>query len=1490
MRKALVSVASATVVGLFAFADDIVISGETKRVAAESELGAAANVRLENGGVVEFSKSLELTKTYSVSGFGGVSVDSGFVVSGKVERLMKNTVGHTFVKKGPGRLLTYSGAVGEVATPTRWIIEGGQYQTGYGGSQFGNHSKSTTNLVLDVREGASLLLSSALDGKSGHSPIGPLELTGGQLLSQPFELNSREGNTAFKGGVVAHACATPSYILCPRWAHLNHVNGDTTFDVETGAKLIMDGILTNGANSAWNADVPGVFTKRGGGELVLLKRGGWTGGTILEGGKVTIADDEALGTSTLTVKADMEIVVLPGVTAKCPPLAVEGEHTLTVTGDGAFLAPASVPEGLTLDNRATGTRVSTFDPETGTLYLNGNKAALDVASGTVTVKSVVEAVSGFGAYTEFVKTGAGTLVMPANSAVKCGQLVISEGWVEAASEAALGATEVIVKGGGLRFTKSFDQSAVSVAYQGTGYLDLPSGITWGIKQTLFHCPNATVVKSGAGILKMATTFRTDSGANPKADAANARWVIHEGTLKLSSGDAFCGYGGGATITLEVHEGAVIDIYDGNAHTPVCDVVLRGGTLRAPYAQYSKENTQSDVGGALWRGWGLVGTVSAQPSSDGTPSRIIARASHAGHQSKVPTFAVAEGATLEIDSVLEPGRSNPVANPVDGGFVKTGAGTLRLLKHVGVKGLVDIRAGTVELGEGVRFDPRANLQVAPTAKLVLNDRALVATAMDTTSALCASADVWIDATAESSSDGATLNTIPNRGTCGGNFAKFTWTTTTTKTVGGKSVAGRVPDAPKYVANGINGKPAFDFNGVQALALTTYTNKTDNLQVFYVGMWTTFKSNGGLGKWGGPLSFGNRKMTQDDNKESGVLSYQHGDSTVNKLTTYTRNTGAAVTITDLAVNKAYLVDSIMTSTKVGSSIYLADNVKLYGATNTFTTAANANVEFVCLGGRTTKDGGAQVWSSAASDGGVDRMYVGRIGEMLAFTRKLTAAEEKAVMTYLKRKWFNSSAALDEDGQKALAAFVDVSVAEDASASFVSSVEAGEGVPFALRKTGEGSLRYGGTPTGATLIDVQEGGLELKSGALASFVDVWVDADDASTYVCNAIGQVTNLVNKGAAGGSFVLNERLSGSAKTPHGPTVAANSINGRPTLTFDGAAALALDSYVNRTSPRDISIYLVARRNSWRYNDKSTNDGGYGKWAGAFSLARTTLADSEEQQKGVCFMSEDSATTTLLDFGSNGTANSKLVPPTGTAGLMVFHCASNGYFLAFETNGTNVAKVPREYNVGMNCEPFDIDLVQLGGRLMKNGAPQWYGADQEKNRMWYGDIAEMIVTTRPLTEHLDAELLGYLRKKWFGTGTGSATPPTWLAGLPAAPVLNQDVALAMADGTSLRHEAASVTLGALETQGTVDWTRVWSGEKADFPMFEADAVSLGTVRLMPVPAVRKESVKIFGYGEKDAAPAWQVFRPDGRLRPYATVTDTGDAFWLLDQIGSLLMLR
>lgn len=174
-------------------------------------------------------------------------------------------------------------------------------------------------------------------------------------------------------------------------------------ELTIGAELIVDGVLTNGMQSAWPKALSCTFTKRGGGELVLLKRNGWTGGTVFEEGTITVADPEALGISTLTIAGDVTINVPVGVTFVCPPLATDGTHTLAVTGGGVFTQPDSVPEGLTIADNTAGNA----SPLVGnTLHLAGGCQTVNVAADTI-ITSMVDDGSGAGKYTDIVKTGAG---------------------------------------------------------------------------------------------------------------------------------------------------------------------------------------------------------------------------------------------------------------------------------------------------------------------------------------------------------------------------------------------------------------------------------------------------------------------------------------------------------------------------------------------------------------------------------------------------------------------------------------------------------------------------------------------------------------------------------------------------------------------------------------------------------------------------------------------------------------------------------------------------------------------------------------------------------------------------------------------------------------------------------------------------------------------------------------------------------------------------
>ena len=303
--------------------DILTLSGLVTNITAEADLGTSVTqiVMTAEGGVA-FDATLTATKNYVVSGTGVVSVAEGTTFTTTAARLA--TKGHTLVKEGSGTL-TFSSNVGAVAVPTRWIVRDGTLDLATTGDFFGGHGTTTANLALELCEGTTLRFTQVSNANS-HSPIGPLEMTGASLVFSPstFPYNgARQGNTAFKGGVVVHASETPSYMTWPRYSHLNHVNPDCVFNVEAGGKLIVDGILTNGVNASWNGDVQSVLTKRGGGELILLKRNGWTGGTVFEEGTITVSDPEALG-NRLRRTARIPLPSRAAACSRSPPPSPKG--------------------------------------------------------------------------------------------------------------------------------------------------------------------------------------------------------------------------------------------------------------------------------------------------------------------------------------------------------------------------------------------------------------------------------------------------------------------------------------------------------------------------------------------------------------------------------------------------------------------------------------------------------------------------------------------------------------------------------------------------------------------------------------------------------------------------------------------------------------------------------------------------------------------------------------------------------------------------------------------------------------------------------------------------------------------------------------------------------------------------------------------------------------------------------------------------------------
>ncbi len=323
------------------------LEGGTLSVTSKSGYGTGL-ITFANGTLNYTGDAEDTAVNFAFESTGTVSVAEGKYALLATANTLKKGIGKVFVKDGGGRL-RLSGIIDTVGTPTRWIIDGGTLEIN-NIDFFGKHNTTTTNLVIDIREGASF---KNVDAAGTHHPVGIIELTGGTFDWQGTTRNDAKwGTTAFKGGIIAHASSMPSYVKIGRWAHLNHVESDTTFTVEDGAVLHLMGDLSDGWSDDAKTQLSGKLTKAGPGELLLYGKSSFTGGFEIQGGKVTLYNDDALGTNVVTLTANTEIHVGAEVYAALPQVA--GDYTLTKTGPGAlvfdpaiaYMAPIVITEGI----------------------------------------------------------------------------------------------------------------------------------------------------------------------------------------------------------------------------------------------------------------------------------------------------------------------------------------------------------------------------------------------------------------------------------------------------------------------------------------------------------------------------------------------------------------------------------------------------------------------------------------------------------------------------------------------------------------------------------------------------------------------------------------------------------------------------------------------------------------------------------------------------------------------------------------------------------------------------------------------------------------------------------------------------------------------------------------------------------------------------------------------------------------------------------------
>ncbi len=1486
-----------------AWAGDVTADGvrtltdTTVTVASEAELGEGVTKVVLDNATLNFNLAADATlaKTYEAKNGGRIGICAGRTATIASTLFLKPSLGNVFGKTGAGQL-NIGTKLDAVSAPTTFeVFEGTVRLTT--GDFFGGHSAATTNFAIKVHAGATW------HNGSNHCSVGPVELTGATWISDnPEPYSGFWAETSFKGGIVVHPADTPSKIYSTSWDFLtqplstNPNASQCVIDVETGADLYVYADLHDGSGQK------SVLVKRGGGALHLLGAGSWTGGTVLEAGSLVLGHADALGKSPVTVSDGVTLAVNPGLSVTCPE--VKGAGTITVDGPGglAFGTVASTVSGAA--NRAA-------DPYTpfadGVLAVQAGVNDLDVPAGqTVTLADVQERDPGSATVADIRKTGAGTLVLGEGLAGKYRRLLVTDGIVAFSDNSCFGMSGVgnkggvEISGGRIRPTADYRSPKTRFTFVGAnGGLDVPEGVLFEASSNYFYSANATVTKTGKGGWQLVTCFY--SNLTP---VSGTRWVVDEGRLFTTSGGTFSGHSVCWNGTIEVHENGEF-ANDSPNHQPVGALVLRGGTVRTEISQFGDATFNVEGGGVQWGGFSFNGGIRVLASEK--PSRVIARQCYVT-QETLPACEVdvAEGAVLEMDTALRGGYSwSPSFRWQRGQFVKKGKGTLRLLRPLSLagyagattlKGLLDVKSGTVELKEGGSIDPDAEIRVGDAAKLVLNDGTrFTARQADVAPAVLGEAEVWIDATRVVAADGDTLDTIENLGTCRGSFRKFP------KAV--NRSGGMIPNAPKFVAEGIGGRPSFGFDGLQALMLDTPPNTGYDCEVFVVGMWTNFVAAAGQGRWGAIVSCGFAAMPGgEDSWNKGVLSCYCENGTANATSIASipvlfgsdgdnsqanRSSVSLAPPGKLANDEPFVLRMTRGMNSGSGEIWIGDDRVNAKSTGYAKQPTACHIDRIAIGTRLMTDGCATTYSSGTST----RNLIGELGEVIVFSRALTADERAAVNDYLRRKWIGTAAEVTPAVAAATAAALTVETPAGAKAALVAGLS-GDGQTVAVTKTGAGELTVGGGAAADALdVTVQEGSVRLQDGRLASRVAVWIDADDAATCLLDDAGHVTNLVNKGFCGGSF--GPATASGSVAPHVPVRTADGLNGRATLTFDGESAMMLTSYTNTTSPRRLSIYCVQRRNRWELHPGASNGGGYGKWATVCTLVPAKCTQ-DESQAGAYHVDESAAANAYahLDFQNQKAVTSKAFahPGTGVPAIFVSQVTTNGYFGAYETAATAEDKVVSKGAGGQKLGPYQIERVILGARANGGAKVHYYGKDNTGNRCWYGDLAELVVTTEPLSLNEEKELMAYLRKKWLNKGAGTATPPAWLTGETATPRFGGKTMLAMADGTKLVHAASTVKLGALETAGAVDWTRVWDGLSSEgFALFDTESVALGAVNLTPRPSCPQGSVQLLAYGAKPAAKAsWTVLKPDGR-KLGVTVSERADGYWLAPA-STMLFIR
>ncbi|MDA3923149.1 MAG: autotransporter-associated beta strand repeat-containing protein [Kiritimatiellae bacterium] len=303
------------------------------------------------------------------------------------------------------------------------------------------------------------------------------------------------------------------------------------------------------------------------------------------------------------------------------------------------------------------------------------------------------------------------------------------------------------------------------------------------------------------------------------------------------------------------------------------------------------------------------------------------------------------------------------------------------------------------------------------------------------------------------------------------------------------------------------------------------------------------------------------------------------------------------------------------------------------------------------------------------------------------------------------------------------VELTVNDDGSNHDFSGSVDGE---ITLTKTGTGTLSLSGLNAYSGGTFVSEGTLVMSMPSLQDVLEeskVWFDAADDSTLTTNADGVVTSWENKGTAGAALNAEPITPGA-----GFTVLENEVNGHAVLSLDGTSGMRTANNTDISGSQNRTLFVVGnRKNNGSMFLAHTGSSSAGKAFGMSS--ETNFLFNYIWSGDILFPSRDNNVYEIYDYMiSDGTSSANLI------------------------SGETVLSDSKSVSANTDNTP-----LFLGSRFGGVGS---------------GNMAEVIVFDRALTQAERAGVEAYLKTKWF-TGDSDSVLSVGAVTLAAGSVLDLD---------------------------------------------------------------------------------------------------------------------